>query len=92
MISVFRQIRAMARRPDGLAEARFFNTLCLAYGGVPVHYSNFVASGLLPPDRDCVGEYNQIKQAFATTIYPFIDQNLMRKVQQREWFLPSEMN
>jgi hypothetical protein len=69
---------------------RFYNTLCLMYGADPQHYAFLLTGGWLPKNRDCPGEYVQIRHAFATTIYPFIDTNLMAKVQARQWFLPSE--
>ncbi len=70
---------------------RFFNTLCLMYGSDPQHYAFLLTGGWLPQDRDCVGEYVQVRHAFATTIYPFIDRDLMAKVQARQWFLVNEL-
>jgi Putative metallopeptidase len=70
---------------------RFFNTLCLTYGSDPTRYANLVAAGWLSRDRDCVGEYERVKQAFATTVLPFVDLDLMKKVQARQWFKPNEL-
>jgi hypothetical protein len=70
---------------------RFFNTLCLAYGANPTHYADLVGEGFLPNNRDCVAEYEQTKRAFAATIYPFIDKEKMKKVQEGEWFMQGEM-
>jgi Putative metallopeptidase len=70
---------------------RFYNSLCLTYGSDPQHYAFLQTGGWLPQGRDCVGEYQQIYHAFATTIYPFIDQDLRAKVQARPWFLANEM-
>jgi hypothetical protein len=70
---------------------RFYNTLCLTYGSDPQHYAFLQTGGWLPQGRDCVGEYQQIYHAFATTIYPFIDQDLRAKVQSRSWFQVNEL-
>ena len=70
---------------------RFYNTLCLMYGSDPQHYASLETGGWLPKDRDCVAEYAQVRHAFATTIYPFIDRDLMAKVQARQWFLANEL-
>jgi len=75
----------------GSNEQRFFNTICLVYGSDPVRYASYVKNGLLPPDRDCVGEYRQVRHAFQLTIYPFIDRDLMQQVLTRNWFTPNEM-
>ena len=69
---------------------RFYNTLCIMYGANPNHYAFLRTGGWLPADRDCPGEYAQIRHAFATTIYPFIEADLMAKVQARQWFIPRE--
>jgi hypothetical protein len=75
----------------GTWQQRFFNTLCLTYGSDPQHYAFLEAGGWLPKDRDCVGEYRQIYHAFAKTIYPFIDKDLMAKVMARQWFQLNEL-
>ncbi len=70
---------------------RFYNTLCLMYGADPRHYAFLETGGWLPKGRDCAAEYAQVRHAFATTIYPFIDPDLMAKVQARQWFLAKEL-
>jgi hypothetical protein len=52
-----------------------------------------VDSGCLPPERakNCGEEYQQIKFAFEKTILPFIDQEQMAKVRERQWFQPAEL-
>jgi len=70
---------------------RFYNTLCLMYGGNPTHYAFLESGGWLPKDRDCKAEYAQVRHAFAKTIYPFIDTDLMAKVQARAWFKSNEL-
>jgi Putative metallopeptidase len=75
----------------GTWQQRFYNTLCLTYGSDPQHYAFVESGGWLPKDRDCVAEYKQIYHAFATTVYPFIDKDLMAKVQARQWFQVNEL-
>ena len=70
---------------------RFYNTLCLMYGGNPQHYTFLAEGGWLPKDRDCKAEYAQVRHSFAKTIYPFIDTDLMAKVQARAWFRSNEL-
>ena len=70
---------------------RFYNTLCLMYGGNPTHYAFLQTGGWLPKDRDCPAEYALVRHAFAKTIYPFIDTDLMAKVQARAWFKLNEL-
>jgi len=70
---------------------RFYNTLCLMYGGNPTHYAFLKTGGWLPKDRDCPAEYALVRHAFAKTIYPFIDTDLMAKVQARAWFRSNEL-
>ena len=35
----------------GTSSQRLYNTLCIAYGGDPATFQDFVASGWLPPER-----------------------------------------
>jgi hypothetical protein len=67
---------------------RYYNTLCIAYGGEhPELFKEFVDKGELPKERaaDCPREYAQIKAAFQKTVFPFVDQAMMKKVQARQW-------
>ena len=78
----------------GTASQRMYNTLCLAYGGHPDWFQDFVDSGWLPASRvpNCPREYNQALNAFKKTVYPFIDQAQMDKVLARkDWFQPAEL-
>jgi hypothetical protein len=78
----------------GTASQRMYNTLCLAYGGNHAAFQDLVDNKWLPPSRakNCNAEYNQAYLAFSKTVYPFIDQAQMKKVQNRQdWFLPAEM-
>ena len=75
------------RTSTGPSAQRFYNTLCLAYGGEREWFKDFVDKGWLPKERadNCANEYQQVKYAFVKTILPFIDQDLMKKVQARDW-------
>ena len=41
--------------------------------------------------KNCGEEYQQIKFAFEKTILPFVDQEQMAKVRERQWFQPAEL-
>ena len=71
----------------GTAGQRFFNYLCLAYGGEPDAFRDYVDKGILPKARaeGCSREYQLVRRAFAKTIYPHIDVELMKKVQAQPW-------
>jgi putative metallopeptidase DUF4344 len=74
----------------GTSAQRFYNTLCLGYGGDPQTFKEFVDKGWLPKERaaNCVAEYQQVKLAFEKTILPFVDLNLMKQVQSKDWLKP----
>jgi hypothetical protein len=71
----------------GTASQRFFNYVCLGYGGAPEAFKEFVDRGLLPKQRasNCAREYKQVGRAFVKTILPHIDQQMMKQVQSRQW-------
>ena len=73
----------------GNAEQRFFNTLCMAYGSNPDHYAGLAR--FLPKDRDCKAEYARVADAFAKTVWPYVDKAKMKEVQSGTWLLPQEM-
>jgi hypothetical protein len=77
----------------GTASQRMFNTLCLAYGGDRETFQEFVDRGWLPAKRaeHCAEEYKQLKLAFVKTILPFIDLDLMAKVQHAQWLTEEEL-
>jgi Putative metallopeptidase len=66
---------------------RYFNMLCLAYGADEVLFADLVARGYLPNTRarNCKREYNQVAFAFRNLITPHLDQQLERKVLDKEW-------
>jgi hypothetical protein len=77
----------------GTASQRMYNALCLAYGGDPQTFQEFVDRGWLPKKRaeHCGEEFVQLKRAFATTILPFVDRDLMVQVQKAQWLTPAEL-
>ena len=73
----------------GTNAQRFFNYVCLAYGGEPEAFREYADCGVLPKARaeGCSREYQLVRRAFAKTIYPHIDQELMKKVQSVQWLV-----
>lgn len=66
---------------------RFYNLLCVAYGSQPDTFRDVVATGILPQERamNCGREYEQVRFAFAQTVWPHIDQDLLKKVRTIAW-------
>lgn len=66
---------------------RFYNYLCIAYGGDPATFTNIVRDTLLTTHRAqrCADEYKNLSQAFTITILPHIDPDRLRIVQSRDW-------
>jgi hypothetical protein len=77
----------------GTASQRLYNTLCLAYGGDPLTFKEFVDRGWLPKKRaaHCGQEFSELKLAFVKTVSPFIDQDLMAQVQRAQWLTAAEL-
>jgi hypothetical protein len=71
----------------GAPAQRFFNYICLAYGGEPNAFRQYVDQGILPKARaeQCPREYQLVRRAFAKTILPHVDVELMKKVQSIQW-------
>ena len=76
----------------GAPGQRFFNYMCLAYGGEPEAFREYVDRGVLPKARaeQCPHEYSLVRRAFAKTILPHIDQEMMKKVQSIQWLRQSD--
>jgi len=70
---------------------RFYNFLCIGYGGDPETFKDLVDKWL-SKDRvaSCAHEYQQVRNAFIKTILPHIDQELMKKVQATQWLKPGD--
>jgi len=80
---------------DSPEEQRFYNYLCIAYGGSPISFRFLVASGQnqssvlpIPRARRCAGEYAQVRQAFNLRIMPYVDPERLVYVRSRDWLQP----
>jgi len=71
---------------------RFFNYLCIAYGSDPASFKFLIDQNLLPERRAqrCGGEFYQLRRAFAQTILPHVDQQLLKRVQSATWLILDE--
>jgi hypothetical protein len=78
---------------------RFYNYLCIAYGGDPRTFQFFAPRPgpsevpRLTENRAprCEGEYRQVQHAFDLRIMPFVDPDLLMKVKASQWLLPDEI-
>ncbi len=66
---------------------RFFNLLCIAYGAHPQLFAEFVRKNYLPESRArrCRVEYGEVHFAFQQTVGPHVDQEIAKRVMQRDW-------
>jgi len=71
---------------------RFFNYLCIALGSDPATFKYLVDQNLLPLRRAqrCVNEFLSLRAAFAQTILPHVDQQLLKRVQSATWLMLDE--
>jgi hypothetical protein len=76
---------------------RYFNYLCIAYGGAPKTFEFLVKPDgdkkpILPEDRArrCAGEFAQVHQAFNLRIMPYVDPDLLVKVRASPWVIRSK--
>ena len=90
----------------GAIAQRYYTTLCIAYGSEKrglfgakalAGFSEFVkttAAGSLPASRaaSCGNEYDLINQAFADTIMPRLQPELLKQVQSTNWISISGRN
>jgi hypothetical protein len=69
---------------------RFYNCLCIAYGGDPDTFGDIVRDTLLTTRRAarCAHEYQLLDYAFKQTILPHLDPDKLRKVQSTQWAKP----
>jgi hypothetical protein len=60
--------------PHSFDEQRFFNTICLVYGGRPQRYEYLVRNGSVPEDRafDCEVDYARAKKSWQTLLAPHV--------------------
>lgn len=66
---------------------RYYNFLCLGYGGLPDTFRDIVAKKILPERRarNCKREYETVRSAFRQTILPHLDLDLVKVVQSIDW-------
>ena len=71
---------------------RYFNLLCIAYGGAPRTFEFLVKpddsqKSILPQERAdrCQAEYAQVRKAFNLRIMPYVDPDLLVKVKSSRW-------
>jgi hypothetical protein len=76
---------AYTRGVDGETLQRFYNLVCLALGGDSVKFDFLRKS--LPEARanNCRWEYLQLVRSFNDTFMPYVDRDLMAKVQATDW-------
>ncbi len=87
--------QSMASYSDvhGTASQRMYNGLCLDYGADPETFKEYVDKGYLPKKRaeHCAAEYALVTDAFIETVMPFLDQEILKRVQEARWFTEEEM-
>ena len=71
---------------------RFFNYLCIAFGSDPASFKFLIDQNQLPIRRAqrCTGEFYALRLAFAKTILPHVDQQLLKRVQSATWLMLDE--
>jgi hypothetical protein len=70
---------------------RFYNFLCIGYGGDPEAFKEFVGP-LIPKERlaTCAHEYQQVRNAFRKTVLPHVDPDRLKTVQAMQWLRPDD--
>jgi Putative metallopeptidase len=73
-------------------DQRFYNYLCIAYGGDPRTFGYLVQKNILPKSRaeGCYHEYTELQYAFVTTILPYVDPALLAQVRAQQWIKPDD--
>lgn len=73
-------------------EERFRSYACIAYGGDPALFKDFLQPRILPETRakHCKQEYEQAKQAFEDTLMKHIDPDRLKRVQAKQWLRPED--
>jgi putative metallopeptidase DUF4344 len=72
---------------------RMINTLCIAYGGAPALFKNFVDQGDLLSSRaeTCADEYQVVLHAFQKTMLPHIDDEMMKRARSTRWIAEDDL-
>jgi hypothetical protein len=78
------QMASMAQQADvhELPAQRYYNVLCMAYGDDPTLFGDAIQYWHLPESRarNCHYEYLRYRYAFHTLVYPYVDHELVEKV------------
>ena len=70
---------------------RFYNFLCIGYGGDPATFKDLADKWLSKARAEsCAHEYQQVRNAFRKTVLPHVDQEMMKKVQSIKWLQPDD--
>jgi hypothetical protein len=84
--------------PNSPEAQRFYNILCIAYGGDPLDFAGWTKSHngqdpILPGQRArrCSYEYQQVRAAFDLRIMPYINPDVLLQVKAARWFQPGEL-
>ena len=79
-----RPLRRRALRSGRLRHDAYVERLV---GADPQHFKDFIDKGWLPKERaaGCAAEFQQVREAFSKTVLPFINQGLIKKVQETDW-------
>jgi hypothetical protein len=76
-------------------DQRFYNYLCIAYGGSPVAFKSLTAGAppALPAHRArrCPGEYREVLAAFNLRMMPHMDADLLLKARATPWLLSTDL-
>jgi hypothetical protein len=89
---LFVLVGAIGSTALGTDEQRFYNYLCLAYGGDPASFQRFVDNDVLPNERaaNCAREYKQVERAFLKTIMPHVNQDMLKVVRSMDVLKPDD--
>jgi Putative metallopeptidase len=71
----------------GAPMQRFYNLLCMGYGGDREAFADLVQKGYLPEQRakGCRTEYGEVNFAFQQLIVPHLDKQLAKQVLDKTW-------
>ena len=70
---------------------RFYNFLCIGYGGEPQAFKDLADKWLGKARAEtCAHEYKQVRNAFNKTVMPHVDPVLLKKVQSIQWIRPDD--
>jgi hypothetical protein len=66
---------------------RLNNHFCIAYQGSPTLFGRLIEQGLMPRGSTirCPATYEEVKTSFAQFVLPYIDRELFKQIQSRDW-------